>query len=92
MRDTGLAGHFALKKGVWALTDSSANKQPCVAFYHSGQKNDAWVVMVTSPEREQWYQWEKELKMYHFVMDHFTSDELRALRFVFISFILFSLT
>ena len=90
MRDTGLAGHFALEKGVWALTDSSANKQPCVAFYHSGRKNAAWVVKATLPERDQWYQWEKELEMDHFVMDHFTSDELKALRFVLISFIVFS--
>jgi len=90
--DAGHAGHFSLSKGVWALTDSSTNKEPCTAFYRSGQRNDAWVVKVTLPEREQWYQWEKELKMYHFVMNHFTWDELRALRFVLILSILFYLT
>jgi len=54
--------------------------------------NAAWVVKVTLPEREQWHQWHKELKMDHFVMDCFTSDELRALRFVLTASILFSLT
>ena len=83
LHDAGPAGHFSLEKGVWALTDSSANKQPNRAFYRAGQINAAWVVKATLPEREQWYQWEKELKMYHFVMNWLTSDELRALGFVF---------
>jgi len=82
LHDAGPAGHFALEKGVWALTDSSANNQPCRAFYRSGQMNAAWVVKVTLPEREQWHQWHKELKMDHFVMDCFTSDELRALSII----------
>jgi hypothetical protein len=55
-------------------------------------KKAAWVVKATLPEREQWYGWWKELKMGHFVMNNFTSDELRALGFVFIASILFSLT
>ena len=93
VRDSGPAGHFALERGVWALTDSSATRtQPCVAFYRSGLKNAAWVVQATSPAREHWHQWQKELEAGHFVMDSFAWDELRGLGFVLVAFILFSLT
>ena len=93
VHDAGPAGHFALEKGVWALTDSSAvNEQPCRAFFRSGKKTAAWVVQVTSPARQRWYQWQKELKANHFVMSCFTWDELKALGFVLITSVLFSLT
>ena len=83
LHDAGPAGSFALENRVWALTDSSANKEPNRAFYRAGQIRNAWVVKATLPERKQWHQWHKELKMHHFVMNCFTWDELRALGFVF---------
>ena len=91
--DAGPAGHFALEKGVWALTDSSAtDQQPCRAFYRSGQINAAWVVQATSPARGRWYEWQKELNAHYYVMDFYTWDELRALGFVFITLTLYPLT
>ena len=91
--DSGPAGHFSLERGVWALTDSNAtHKQPCVAFYRSGLKNAAWVVQTTSPARDRWYEWQKELKAHRFVMECLTWDELKSLGFVLVAFILFCLT
>ena len=79
--DADIGGKFALKKRVWALSDSnSITEWSCRAFLWSGNKRDALIVQTTFLEKKRWYQWAKERSASHFVMDCFTFDEMRALR------------
>ncbi|KAI0245653.1 hypothetical protein BJV78DRAFT_1287359 [Lactifluus subvellereus] len=70
----------ALPVGTWALTDSNEHtREPCRAFLSASRRHQAWIVQATSPAKDRWYQWSKELQAQYFVMERFSYEESIAL-------------
>jgi hypothetical protein len=68
-----------LPNGTWALADSSELiEHPCSAFL-AAPLEDIWVIQATSPKRSRWREWSKQRDAKIYVMDWFSSNELRTL-------------
>ncbi len=70
----------AIPKGAWTLSDSSGAEQlePCAAFKYS----KAHIVHTSSPASHRWKEWVKQIGATRYIMDVWSSEELRGLLYV----------
>ena len=68
----------AIPEGAWALSDSGDQLEPCAAFRHS----DAHIVHTSSPTSHRWKEWVKQMSATRYIMDVWSSEELRGLLYV----------
>jgi hypothetical protein len=81
--DTAVARSHNIPKRSWALSDSNVEtRHPCSAFLEASNERKVLTVQATSPVKERWYEWRKQLHGDVYYMNVFTEDEMVALGLV----------
>jgi len=65
---------------------SALARTPCDAFLDAEQDGNACIIQATSPLQDNWKRWQKEHEACLYVMEYFSSDEMKSLGFVQLHF------
>ena len=76
VHDPGARNPDVLSPGAWILSHSIA--RPSKTFLLASGRG-SWIVQATPPLNLRWHEWSGQCSMLRYVLDYFSSDELKAL-------------